>query len=54
MNKKQNPILVETIMIAKKNNNLPLARRLSMSTRKQIAVNVGELNEIKEDKLFYY
>jgi large subunit ribosomal protein L18e len=51
MKNKKNPILVETIMIAKKNNNVPLASKLSSSTRKQISVNIGELNEIKEDKI---
>jgi len=51
MKKKRNPILVDTIMQAKKANNLELAKRLSMSTRKQISVNLGELNQIKEDKI---
>jgi len=51
MKKKQNPILVETILLAKKGNNLELARRLSSSTRKQLSVNLGELNDLKEDKI---
>ena len=51
MRGKRNPILVEAIMLAKKANNLELAKRLSRSTRKQLSVNLGELNEIKEDKI---
>ena len=51
MRKKRNPILVEAIMLAKKNNQLELARKLSSSTRKQMQVNLAELNELKEDKI---
>jgi large subunit ribosomal protein L18e len=51
MNKKGNPALVEAIMIAKKNNQIELAKKLSAPTRKQLSVNVGELNELKEDKV---
>jgi len=51
MNKKNNPILVETIMLAKKSNNLELARKLSGSTRKQTQINLTQLNQLKEDKV---
>jgi len=51
MRKKRNPILVETIMLAKKSNNLELAKKLSTSTRKQTQINLTELNELKEDKI---
>lgn len=46
--KKTNTELVETIFLAKKNNHLKLANKLSGSTRKQLRINVGELNEIGE------
>ncbi|MEK6860268.1 MAG: 50S ribosomal protein L18e [Nanoarchaeota archaeon] len=49
--KKTNPELVETIFLAKKNNHLKLANKLSGSTRKQLRVNVGELSELKEDNI---
>jgi len=51
MRRKRNPILVEAIMLAKKANNLELARKLSTSTRKQIQINLTQLNELKEDKI---
>lgn len=49
--KKTNPELVKTIMIAKKNNHLKLANKLSGPTRQQLRINVGELNEIKEGSI---
>ncbi len=51
MRKKRNPILVDTIFLAKKNNMLALAHKLSGSTRQQSKVNLSELNEMKEDKV---
>lgn len=51
MKKKTNPMLVDTIMLAKKNNLLELAKKLSGPTRQQKSVNLGELNKIKEDNI---
>jgi large subunit ribosomal protein L18e len=51
MKNKRNPILTESIFIAKKHNNLELAKKLSYPTRKQLSVNLNELNNIKEDKI---
>jgi len=49
--KKTNPELVETIKLAKKNNLLELARKLSGPSRKQKKINLEDLNKIKEDKI---
>ena len=46
--KKTNPELVKTIMLAKKNNHLKLANKLSGPTRQQARVNLSELNEIMD------
>lgn len=51
MQRKRNPELVETILLAKKNNLLELAKRLSGPTRQQSSVNLNELSELKEDKI---
>jgi large subunit ribosomal protein L18e len=51
MKNKRNPTLAEAIFIAKKNNNLDLAKKLSRSTRKHAAINLSELSELKEDKV---
>jgi large subunit ribosomal protein L18e len=53
MNNKTNPILAETIFLAKKNEQLDLARKLAVPTRKRAKMNVGLLDEIKEDKIIY-
>jgi ribosomal protein L18E len=49
--RKTNPELVETILIAKKSNLLGLAKSLSGPRRKQISVNLDELDKLKEDKV---
>lgn len=51
MKKKTNPELVEAIYLAKKNNYLDLAKKLSGPTKLQSKVNVGELNDLKENKI---
>lgn len=51
MQRKRNPELVNTILLAKKNNLLELAKRLSAPTRKQSSINLEELNKLKEDKV---
>ncbi|VVB78705.1 50S ribosomal protein L18e [uncultured archaeon] len=49
--KKRNPELVRTIMVAKKNNHLKLANKLSGPTRQFLRVNLSELNDIKETSI---
>ena len=49
--RKTNPELVETIELAKKNNQLELAKKLSGPTRLQSKVNVEDLNKLKESKV---
>ncbi len=46
LKRKTNPKIVETIELAKKNNHLDLAKRLSGPTRLYKKVNVGELNKL--------
>jgi len=47
--RKTNEELAEAIMIAKKNNLLELAKKLSGSTRDQSKVNLRDINNLKED-----
>ena len=49
--KKTNPELVETIELAKKNNLLDLAKKLSKPTRLQSKVSIEKLSKLKEDKI---
>lgn len=49
--RKRNPALVETIILAKKNNFLELAKKLSAPTRMQASVNLDELDKLKENKI---
>jgi len=49
--RKTNFELVETIELAKKNNLLELAKKLSGPTRLQKKINLNDLNKIKEDKI---
>jgi len=49
--RKTNARLVETIELAKKNNLLDLAKKLSGPTRLQSKVNLEDLNKLKEDKI---
>jgi large subunit ribosomal protein L18e len=51
MRRKRNPILAETILLAKKSGNLKLAHKLSGPTKLQLSVNLSELQELKEDKI---
>ena len=51
MERKTNPELVETILLAKKNNQLELAKKLSSSTKNQSKINLDDLNESKENKV---
>ena len=50
MKRKRNPQLVETIELAKKNNLLDLAKKLSTSTKLQSKINLEELDKLKENK----
>ncbi len=49
--RKTNPELVETIDLAKKNNLLELAHKLSGPTRLQEKINLEDLNKLKENKI---
>lgn len=46
--KKRNMELVRTIELAKKNNLLDLAKRLTGPTRQQTSINLRELNDVEE------
>ena len=48
---KRNPELVETIKLAKKNNLLELAIRLSGPSRLYKSINLDELNNIKSNNI---
>ena len=43
--KKTNPELVETILLAKKNNLLEVAKLLSIPTRKRVSISLEEINK---------
>jgi large subunit ribosomal protein L18e len=49
MKKKTNPVLAETILIAKKNNLVELAAAISVSARKLAAINLDKINESKAE-----
>ena len=49
--RKTNPRLVGTIELAKKNNHLILAKKLSQPTRNQSKINLNDLNKLKESKV---
>lgn len=51
ISKKKNPELVETIGLAKKNNLLELAKKLSSPKSNYTNLNLSELDKIKEDKI---
>lgn len=51
LRKKTNIYLIRIIEIAKKNNNIELAKKLSGPTRKQFRINLNELDDIKENKI---
>jgi len=50
-NRKTNPELVETIELAKKNNLLDLAKKLSGPTRLQKRINIDELDRLEENNM---
>jgi len=49
--KKKNPEIVETIMLAKKNDLLDLGKKLSAPKSQYKTINLNELNDVKEDKV---
>jgi large subunit ribosomal protein L18e len=49
--KKRSMELVETIRLARDNNQLELAKKLSGPTRKQARVNLSELNKVSEKNI---
>ena len=49
--KKTNPEVVETIELAKKNNLLEIAKRLSSPKSNYSNLNLEELNQLKENKV---
>jgi len=49
--KKRNPEIIETILLARKNNLLELAKKLSAPKSTYTSINLDELNKIKEDKI---
>lgn len=51
LEKKRNPILRETIILAKSKSLLELSKKLTMPTKKQASINVGELNEMSEKEI---
>jgi large subunit ribosomal protein L18e len=51
INKKTSSYLVNTINIAKKNNHLELAKKLSCPARQRKILNIEQLDKQKEDKL---
>ncbi|MEM0465138.1 MAG: uL15 family ribosomal protein [Candidatus Pacearchaeota archaeon] len=51
MRRKTNPYLVDTIFLSKKSGNLELAKKLSVSTKQRITINLSQLNDIKEEKI---
>lgn len=51
MEKKTSSYLVDTIELAKKNNHLDLAKKLSTPRKRQIKTNLNSLNNLKEEKI---
>ena len=49
--KKTNPELVETIELAKKNNLLELAKKLSSPKKFYKKINLDKINKLKEEKV---
>jgi large subunit ribosomal protein L18e len=49
--RKKNQILVETLKLANKNNQLELARKLSRPTKLQKKINLEDLNKLEEEKV---
>lgn len=51
LEKKRNPQLREIIILAKAKSLLELCKKLTMPTKKQASINVGELNDIEEKSI---
>jgi len=51
MKRKTNPVLVQTIFLAKKANLLDLANKLAGSTKRHAAVNLNKINDSKKDSV---
>jgi large subunit ribosomal protein L18e len=51
LQKKRNPVIVRTIMLAKKNGLLDLGKKLSAPASQYTNVNLDFLNSMKEDKI---
>ncbi len=51
LQKKRNASIVETIQLAKKNDLLDLAKKLSAPSSQYVKINLDKLNEIKGDKI---
>jgi len=49
--RKRNPEIIETMVLAKKNNLLELAKRLSAPQSNYTKINVDELNKLKENDI---
>ena len=49
--KKKNPEIVETIVLAKKNNLLDLSKKLSMARSKYKDINLDELEKVEGDRI---
>lgn len=49
--KKRNPEIIETINLAKKNNLLELAKKLSGPSRSYRNINLDELDKINKEKI---
>ena len=48
---KRNPEIFETISLAKKNNLLELAKKLSVPSRRYKSINLDDLNKINSNKI---
>jgi large subunit ribosomal protein L18e len=53
ISRKTNSELVQTAELAKKNNHLALAKKITTPSKKQIKTNLDSLNEIKEEKIIF-
>ncbi len=49
--RKRNPSIVETLLLAKKNNHLELAKQLAAPTKKQKVFNLDFIDKLKEKKI---
>lgn len=51
LKRKRNPEIIKTILLAKKYNYLNLAKKLSSPNSNYTAINLDELNKIKENNI---